>query len=225
MIFQPELETQPREQRLHLQQRRLQALLPRFGHDPDALLRELPFTVKAELRDAYPFGLLQVPLEQTIRVHASSGTRGKPTIVAYTRARHRDLRGGVRACARGGRRVAERRAPRRVRLRPLHRRPRAALRRRAARRDGRAGLRRQHCAAVAAARGPRRNRTVLHAELRVAARRTGGRARHQPSLRRVRRRAVVGGDAREARVGVGDRRVRHLRPLGGHGPGSRGRVP
>ncbi len=84
MIFQPELETQPREQRLHLQQRRLQALLPRFGHDPDALLRELPFTVKAELRDAYPFGLLQVPLEQTIRVHASSGTRGKPTIVAYT---------------------------------------------------------------------------------------------------------------------------------------------
>ena len=84
MIFQPELETQPREQRLHLQQRRLQALLPRFGHDPDALLRELPFTVKAQLRDAYPFGLLQVPLEQTIRVHASSGTRGKPTIVAYT---------------------------------------------------------------------------------------------------------------------------------------------
>ena len=32
----------------------------------------------------YPFGLLQVPLEQTVRVHASSGTRGKPTIVAYT---------------------------------------------------------------------------------------------------------------------------------------------
>ena len=38
------------------------------------------------LRDAYPFGLLRVPLESCIRIHASSGTRGKPTIVAYTRA-------------------------------------------------------------------------------------------------------------------------------------------
>ncbi len=46
----------------------------------------LPFTVKAELRDAFPFGMLAVPLGDTIRVHASSGTRGKPTIVAYTPA-------------------------------------------------------------------------------------------------------------------------------------------
>src|SRR5438876_968053 len=57
----------------------------RLGHDPDEPLDELPFTTKAHLRDAYPFGLLQTPLAETVRVHASSGTRGKPTIVAYTR--------------------------------------------------------------------------------------------------------------------------------------------
>jgi phenylacetate-CoA ligase len=44
----------------------------------------LPFTTKAEMRDAYPFGMLAVPLEETVRLHASSGTQGKPTIVAYT---------------------------------------------------------------------------------------------------------------------------------------------
>jgi len=84
-IFQPELETQPAEERHALQRSRLRALLPRFGIDPDTDLGEAPFTVKSQLRDAYPFGLLQVPLEDTVRVHASSGTRGKPTIVAYTR--------------------------------------------------------------------------------------------------------------------------------------------
>jgi len=47
-------------------------------------LRRLPFTVKSDLRDNYPFGLLAVPREQLVRVHASSGTRGKPTVVAYT---------------------------------------------------------------------------------------------------------------------------------------------
>jgi phenylacetate-CoA ligase len=47
-------------------------------------LPQLPFTVKAELRDHYPLGMLAVPLRDTVRVHASSGTRGKPTIVAYT---------------------------------------------------------------------------------------------------------------------------------------------
>src|SRR5439155_1591632 len=47
-------------------------------------LQGLPFTVKAELRDSYPFGMLAVPLEETVRIHASSGTRGKPTVVAYT---------------------------------------------------------------------------------------------------------------------------------------------
>src|ERR671936_86324 len=54
------------------------------GVEPDAELADLPFTTKAELRDAFPFGMLAVPLEQTVRIHASSGTRGKPTIVAYT---------------------------------------------------------------------------------------------------------------------------------------------
>jgi phenylacetate-CoA ligase len=44
----------------------------------------LPFTVKSEFRDTYPFGMLAVPSSQVVRVHASSGTSGKPTIVAYT---------------------------------------------------------------------------------------------------------------------------------------------
>jgi len=48
-------------------------------------LARLPFTTKADLRDHYPFGLFAVPREQLLRVHASSGTRGKPTIVGYTR--------------------------------------------------------------------------------------------------------------------------------------------
>ena len=86
MIFQPERETQSRDEREALQLERLRALLPRFDLDPETPLGEAPFTVKSQLRDGYPFGLLQVPLEQTVRVHASSGTRGRPTIVAYTRA-------------------------------------------------------------------------------------------------------------------------------------------
>ncbi len=48
-------------------------------------LPRLPFTTKSDLRDHYPFGLLAVPLQEVIRVHASSGTTGRPTIVAYTR--------------------------------------------------------------------------------------------------------------------------------------------
>jgi phenylacetate-CoA ligase len=48
-------------------------------------LPKLPFTHKQDLKDQYPFGLLAVPREQVIRVHASSGTTGKPTIVCYTR--------------------------------------------------------------------------------------------------------------------------------------------
>jgi phenylacetate-CoA ligase len=84
-VFQPELEAQPVDERAQVQQTRLRALLAKLGLDQDAPLEELPFTQKAQLRDAYPFGMLQVPLAETIRVHASSGTRGKPTIVAYTR--------------------------------------------------------------------------------------------------------------------------------------------
>ncbi|HEX2544996.1 MAG TPA: phenylacetate--CoA ligase PaaK [Ramlibacter sp.] len=48
-------------------------------------LRKFPFTSKADLREAYPFGMLAVPREQCVRIHASSGTTGKPTVVAYTR--------------------------------------------------------------------------------------------------------------------------------------------
>src|SRR5439155_20764913 len=48
-------------------------------------LRRLPFTRKTDLREHYPFGLFAVPLEQVIRIHASSGTRRQPTVVGYTR--------------------------------------------------------------------------------------------------------------------------------------------
>jgi phenylacetate-CoA ligase len=48
-------------------------------------LRRLPFTSKSDFRDTYPFGLLAVPMDQVVRIHASSGTTGKPTVVAYTR--------------------------------------------------------------------------------------------------------------------------------------------
>jgi phenylacetate-CoA ligase len=48
-------------------------------------LRRFPFTTKADLRAAYPFGFFAVPMERVARVHASSGTTGKPTVVGYTR--------------------------------------------------------------------------------------------------------------------------------------------
>ncbi len=59
------------------------------GVHPDELktladLARFPFTTKADLRDNYPFGLFAVPREQVVRVHASSGTTGKPTVVGYT---------------------------------------------------------------------------------------------------------------------------------------------
>ena len=47
-------------------------------------LAKLPFTVKKDFRDNYPFGLFAVPREEVVRVHASSGTTGKPTVVGYT---------------------------------------------------------------------------------------------------------------------------------------------
>ena len=49
-------------------------------------LKKLPFTVKTDLRDYYPFGLFAVPLAEVVRLHASSGTTGKPIVVGYTRA-------------------------------------------------------------------------------------------------------------------------------------------
>ena len=63
------------------------------GIKPDGIrsfedLGRLPFTEKADFRDHYPFGLLAVPMREVVRLHASSGTTGKPIVVAYTR---RDL--------------------------------------------------------------------------------------------------------------------------------------
>ncbi|HEY3542768.1 MAG TPA: phenylacetate--CoA ligase [Gaiellaceae bacterium] len=93
MLFQPELETMPRPALEELQARRLRE---RFGIELDALGQQ-PFATKAQLRDAYPFGLLRVPLDQCVRVHGSSGTRGKPTLVAYTQ---RDIDVWADCCAR-----------------------------------------------------------------------------------------------------------------------------
>ena len=49
-------------------------------------LARFPFTTKQDLRDAYPFGFFAVPEAKLARIHASSGTTGKPTVVGYTRA-------------------------------------------------------------------------------------------------------------------------------------------
>ena len=67
-----------------------QGRLETAGVGPDDVrtlddLRRLPFTTKADFRDTYPFGLLAVPMDEVVRIHASSGTTGKPTVVAYTR--------------------------------------------------------------------------------------------------------------------------------------------
>jgi len=59
-------------------------LRPEDLREPADLAR-FPFTVKQDLRDNYPFGMFAVPREQVLRIHASSGTTGKPTVVGYTR--------------------------------------------------------------------------------------------------------------------------------------------
>ena len=81
MIFEPDLETMPRERLEELKLQRLRALAPVDSLDE---LRELPFTRKDDLREAYPLGLVKVPRTQLRRLSASSGTTGKPTVVAYT---------------------------------------------------------------------------------------------------------------------------------------------
>src|SRR5919106_747254 len=104
MLFQPDIETMDASARADLQVRVLRDLVARLrstdhsywapklsGIQSDELrsmddISSLPFTTKAEMRDQFPFGMLAVPLSDTVRVHASSGTRGKPTIVAYTRS-------------------------------------------------------------------------------------------------------------------------------------------
>ncbi len=99
------IETASRDEIAALQLLRLQASLrlayenvPHYrrkfeahGVHPDDLksladLARFPLSSKADLRDNYPFGLFAVPREQVVRVHASSGTTGKPTVVGYTRA-------------------------------------------------------------------------------------------------------------------------------------------
>ena len=102
--FQPEFETMPRDRLAALQLERLQKTLAhayanvdhfrqRFdaaGVKPDDLksledLARFPLTVKDDLRASYPFKMFAVPRDQVVRVHASSGTTGKPTVVGYTR--------------------------------------------------------------------------------------------------------------------------------------------
>ncbi|MEE3921630.1 hypothetical protein V2I01_35280 [Micromonospora sp. BRA006-A] len=118
-----------------------------LGAHPDDLrepadLARFPFTTKAELRENYPFGMFAVPRERVARLHASSGTTGRPTVVGYTRARPRHL-GEAHGPLDPRRRGPPRRpGARRVRLRAVHRRARRALRRRGVGLHRRPGLRR-----------------------------------------------------------------------------------
>ena len=103
MIYNEEYETMPREALEAIQLRRLQATVSRAyntvpfyrkrfdeaGLKPDDIeslndLRRFPFTYKDDLRDNYPFGMFAVPMDSVVRIHASSGTTGKPTVVGYT---------------------------------------------------------------------------------------------------------------------------------------------
>ncbi len=116
MIWNAPAETMPRADLAALQVSRLRALVQRVdarvpfyrqafdraGVRPEQIrtlddLRRLPCTRKADLRDHYPFGLFAVPRDQVVRVHASTGTTGKPTVVGYTRA---DIGVWAEVCAR-----------------------------------------------------------------------------------------------------------------------------
>jgi phenylacetate-CoA ligase len=107
MIYDEEFETLPREALDAIKLLRLQHLAERVyatvpfykkafdekGVKPDDVrsledLQKLPFTMKQDLRDNYPFGMFATPMENVVRIHASSGTTGKPTVVGYT---HRDI--------------------------------------------------------------------------------------------------------------------------------------
>ncbi len=103
-IWNESSECMPPEEREALQMERLQALVSRVYEnvpfyrkrldeagvrpgDVQSLedLKRIPFTLKTDLRDNYPFGLFAVPMDEIVRIHASSGTTGKPTVVGYTR--------------------------------------------------------------------------------------------------------------------------------------------
>ncbi len=104
MIYNDEYETMPREALEAIQLRRLRQTVERVYNTvpfyrkrfdeahvkPEDIkslddLKRLPFTTKQDMRDNYPFGLFAVPMGQIVRIHASSGTTGKPTVVGYTR--------------------------------------------------------------------------------------------------------------------------------------------
>ncbi|MDD2997316.1 MAG: phenylacetate--CoA ligase [Paludibacter sp.] len=104
MIWNKEIECMEREQMRELQSARLRNLVERvynnvafyrrrmdeMGVKPEDIqsiddIVKLPFTYKNDLRDHYPFGLFAVPMHEIVRVHASSGTTGKPTTVGYTK--------------------------------------------------------------------------------------------------------------------------------------------
>ncbi len=116
MIWNPEIETMPRAKLAELQLRLLKQQVRRIyervpffrrafdeaGVTPDQIRRladlvRLPFTRKADFRENYPFGLLAVARSDVARIHASSGTTGKPTVVAYTA---NDIRIWAEVCAR-----------------------------------------------------------------------------------------------------------------------------
>lgn len=101
--FHEEFETLPRAALEALQLKRLQAVTGRVyanvpfyrqafdkaGVRPEDVktlddLRHLPFTTKQDMRDSYPYGLFAAPMDEIVRIHASSGTTGKPTVVGYT---------------------------------------------------------------------------------------------------------------------------------------------
>jgi phenylacetate-CoA ligase len=104
MIYDEEYETLPREALEAIQLKRLKNLVEKVyatvpfykrkfderGVKPGDIksledLSKLPFTMKQDLRDNYPFGMFAMPMESVVRIHASSGTTGKPTVVGYTR--------------------------------------------------------------------------------------------------------------------------------------------
>jgi len=103
MFFNEEFETLPRPALEAVQLKRLQATLERVcanvplyqelfsktGVKPGTVkhlddLQQLPFTTKQDMRDSYPYGLFAAPMDEIVRIHASSGTTGKPTVVGYT---------------------------------------------------------------------------------------------------------------------------------------------
>ncbi len=163
MIFNEEFETLPRPALEALQLKRLQDVTKRVyervpfykkkfdeAHikpgDVKSLkdLQKLPFTVKQDLRDNYPFGLFTLPMEDIVRIHASSGTTGKPTVVGYTK---KDIELWAELMARTlsvGRGHEERYHPQCLWVRAFYRRIGHSLRLGAAGRFRHPDIRRQH---------------------------------------------------------------------------------